>query len=117
MATQAAETRTERVVVLMTPSEKRAIAERARAAGLSVGEYMRLAAEFETLTPGEQAELDTLAKELRAATERTRATLERLEATASRVIDEDALRARYRAEFDAMNIDWGAVGERLGLAG
>jgi hypothetical protein len=109
------EVRSERIVVLMTPREKRDLSARAREAGVSVGEYMRLAAEFETLSRDEKAQLETLVSDLRAATERTQATLDRLEATAARVIDEDALRARSRAELEAMDIDWASLGNRLGL--
>ena len=116
MATQPSETRSARVVVLMTPSEKRALSERARDAGLSTGEYMRLAAEFGTITPAEEAELLALTEELAAANARLHMTFAKLEETARRAdaIDEDALRARYRAEFEARNdIDWAGLAEML----
>src|SRR5262249_21134395 len=118
MATQISETRTERVVVLMTPSEKRAIAERARDAGLSTGEYMRLAAEFEAMSPLERDQLEFIAEELRAAVERTTETLDRLDAVSARAsaINEDALREKYRREFEARDdIDWAGVAHALGL--
>jgi hypothetical protein len=105
MATNPANTRTERVVVLMTPSEKRDVAERALAAGVSTGEYMRLAAQFGAMSPAEQAELVALTQELDAMNARLDRSFASLESTANRVIDEEALRARYRAEFEAWSED------------
>jgi len=116
MATQLSETRSERVVVLMTPSEKRALAERAKEAGLSTGEYMRLAAEFGAMTPAEEAELTALSEEMASVNARLDATFAKLEETARRAdeFDEEALRARYRAELEARaDIDWATLAEML----
>ena len=119
MATQPIETRSERVVVLMTPTEKRAISGRAKDAGLSLGEYMRLAADFETMSPSERQQLEFIAEELRGAVERTTATLDKLDATAARAaaLDEDALRDKYRRELEAgIDIDWPGVAQFFGFA-
>lgn len=116
MATQPVESRSERVVVLMTATEKRDVANKARSLGLSIGEYMRLAAEFGAMTSSERAAMEALTVELQAMNTRLADSFAKLEETSKREIDEDALRAKYRVELEAMDIDWAGVADRLGLA-
>ena len=114
MATQLAETRSERVVILMTPTEKREVARRAGEAGLSISEFLRLSAELGAMTPAEQAEFVALTQELEAMNARLSATFAALEETSRRTIDEDALREKYRAELEARtDIDWTALANFL----
>lgn len=77
---------------------------------------MRLAAEFGAMTPAEQADLAALTEDMAAVNARLDATFARLEDTARRAdaFDEDALRARYRAELEARtDIDWPMLAEML----
>ncbi|CAN5335782.1 hypothetical protein BH10PSE13_BH10PSE13_06460 [soil metagenome] len=115
MATQPVESRSERVVVLMTATEKRDVVDKARTLGLSIGEYMRLAAEFGAMTSSERAELEALTTELQAMNESLAESFARLEETSQREIDEDGLRVKVRAELEVMDIDWAGVADRLGL--
>jgi len=117
MATHPIETRSERVVVLMTPSEKRAATERARTAGVTLAEFVREAVdEFMPITAAQRAEMEYLTERLRETNDRTEAALNDIERRlAAPPIDEDVLRAKYRAEFEAMDIDWAGVADRLGL--
>ena len=95
---------TERVVVLMSHAQKAEVAERARADGISVGDYMRRAAlEDDDL-------IEPLLEELRASTQRAAAALD---VTLSRLADvearqdvlEAAAYARARAEFGDLDLD------------
>ena len=60
---------TSRLVVMMTPADKVAIEQRARALDLTTSELVRRAAQSydETVTPDQEAMLETLADELEAA--------------------------------------------------
>jgi ABC-type transporter Mla subunit MlaD len=66
--------KTERLVVLVTPRQKRAIAHRARALDVSVGELLRRSAEGPGGT-GDEAALGALASELHKAVKDSRAAL------------------------------------------
>lgn len=60
--------RTERMTILLSPASKTAVAARAAAHGLSVGEYVRRKIEDdEDFTPEQEAELAALVREVNAA--------------------------------------------------
>ncbi|MGH8600524.1 MAG: hypothetical protein ACRET1_07660 [Burkholderiales bacterium] len=92
---------TERVVILMSKAQKRAVESRARAARLGVGAYMRRQALGEG--GDEDAVLHALAKELKASNARAARALEeavkRLEATKLQWPELEAA-ARRRAEME-----------------
>lgn len=93
---------TERVVVLMTPEQKRDVALRASAEKLSLGDYMRRQA------LGDDELLGALVEELAASTEKARValdqTLARLDESERRRPEiEAAARARAMAEFAALD--------------
>lgn len=120
MATQALDTRTERMVVLVSATEKRRIAENARAASMTMSDYVRTAAERYTEPSDAERELMAeLLGMLEEANARTDASLARLAETEARVIafDEDAYRAKVRAELETRSdLDWSAMAAELGLA-
>src|SRR3546814_13510758 len=96
MAT-AVDTRNNRVVVLVSDAEKRRIAANARAADLSVSDYMRRAAErYSEPTDAERAPMKDLLVELERANAAPDSALVRLEATDARAAAFDE--PRYRAE-------------------
>lgn len=66
--------KTERLVVLVTPEQKRALARRARALDVSVGELLRRSAEGAGGSEGERT-LVALARELQRAAKEGRAAL------------------------------------------
>ncbi|MCC6472840.1 MAG: hypothetical protein IT514_03750 [Burkholderiales bacterium] len=66
--------RTERLVILVTPEEKRALAERAKAFDVSVGELLRRSAR-EPGSGADEPTLAALAAELRRAVKESRAAL------------------------------------------
>lgn len=92
---------TERVVILMSKTQKRAVESRARAARLGIGAYMRRQALGEA--GDEDAVLGALAKELKASNARaSRAlddTIAQLEATRLHWTELEAA-ARCRAEME-----------------
>lgn len=120
MATQALDTRTERMVVLVSASEKRCIAEKARAASMTLSDYVRTAAErYDEPSAAERELMAELLARLEEANVRTDASLARLAETQARVaaFDEDAYRAKVRAELEARDdLDWSAMAVELGLA-
>lgn len=123
MATQAVAARggrSNRMVVLATDEEKARITAQARAASMSVSDYLRTAGElFEQPTETEKRLLRELLLELEEANARSDVTLARLEATAARAaaFDEDAYRAKIEAELLARNdIDWDALADLFGTA-
>ena len=59
---------TERVPVLMTPAEKKAVVSRAKKAGLTTGEYMRRAA-ASYRSPEDDEALEAMIDEMNKATE------------------------------------------------
>lgn len=56
---------TERVVVLMTPEDKRALEERAKAAGISVGELVRRAVEAYDPAGEEAEQVDAMLRHIK----------------------------------------------------
>lgn len=69
--------RSSRVTVLMRPEEKASLEARAAKRGVSSGEYLRLAVDnFESMSDKQEAELAVLARELKAAVPRIKASLE-----------------------------------------
>lgn len=122
MATQALAVRggrSHRLVVLVDDDEKARITAQARAASMSVSEYLRMAGElFEQPTETEQRLLRELVQNLEEANAKSDATLARLEETAAAAaaFDEDAYRAKIEAELLARDdIDWDVLAERLGF--
>lgn len=72
------ETATERVITLMTPTEKAALEQKARQAGVSVGEFVRRS--VDAYDPEEAAlltELEALAVELKRSNDEASAALDR----------------------------------------
>lgn len=96
---------TERVVILMSKAQKRAVESRARAARLGVGAYMRRQALGESSE--EDDVLRALAKELEASNARAVRALDdavtRLETTKRKWADLEAT-ARRRAEVEFADI-------------
>lgn len=117
MATQLPETRSSRVVVLVSPEEKRRISANAEAADMTVSDFMRTAAErYTEPTPAEMALMRDLLAQLDAANARTDAAFAQLETarTAAATFDEDAYRAEIRAQLLAdPSIDWDALSTAL----
>ena len=113
MATQLSDPRSSRVVVLVSPSEKRRIAANAEAADMSVSDFMRTAAErYSEPTPAEQALMRDLLAQLEIANARTEMAMAELDAarTAADAFDEEAYRAKIREELLARtDLDWDAL--------
>lgn len=110
--------RSHRLVVLVNEEEKARITEQARAASMSVSDYLRTVAEgFELPTEGEKRMLKEAVRQLEEANAGTDAALARLEATVAEAaaFDEEAYREKVRAELVASDIDWELVGKRLGF--
>lgn len=118
MATQVLDTRKERMVVLVSAAEKRRISESARAASMTLSDYVRTAAErYVEPSDAERRLMAELLAMLEEANARTDASLARLAETEARAaaFDEDAFRAKARAELEARNdLDWSAVATELG---
>lgn len=103
---------TERVVVLMTPEQKKAVAKRARAEKLSLSDYMRRQAlGDDPLLTGLLSELQQSTVGARAALERVIARLEQAEALQSEAEDQ----ARQLALREFQDIDGKALARLLGL--
>lgn len=122
MATQALAVRggrPHRLVVLVSDQEKTKITAQARAAKMSVSDFMRTAAErLEEPTEAEKRLLRELVRTLEEANASTDEALARLEETVAEAaaFDEDAYRAKIEAELLARDdIDWDALADRLGL--
>lgn len=121
MATQALAVRggrAHRMVVLVNDEEKARITAQARAASMSVSDFLRSAATRpEAPTEAEEMLIREALRDLDKASARSDATLARLEETMAHAanFDEAAYRAELEAEFEAMDIDWDAVGARLGF--
>jgi hypothetical protein len=117
MATQLPETRSSRVVVLVSPEEKRRISANAEAADMTVSDFMRTAAErYTEPTPAEMALMRDLLAQLEQANARTDAAFEQLETarTAAAAFDEDTYRARMRDQLLAdSSINWDALSTAL----
>ena len=119
MATQAVDVRSSRVVVLVSDGEKRRIAANARAADMSVSDFMRTAAQrYSEPTASEAMLMKDLLAQLEHANVATEASLARLAETNGRAdgFDEPAYRAKARAEMEARtDIDWDRVAAFLDL--
>ncbi len=119
MATQAADVRSDRLVVLMSPAEKTILTARARAKGLTVSDYVRAATERfegeEELPADLQEELLRQIELIKARMAATFAELDEYLAQ-RREPDQDKIRAQAIAEAEAMDINWDDVRARLGLA-
>jgi hypothetical protein len=103
---------TERVVVLMTPEQKKAVVRRARAEKLSLSDYMRRQAlGDDPLLTGLLSELQQSTTGARAALERVIARLEQAEALQSEAEDQ----ARRLALREFQDIDGKALARFLGL--
>lgn len=117
MATQLPETRSSRVVVLVSPEEKRRISANAEAADMTVSDFMRTAAErYTEPTEAEMALMRDLLAQLEAANARTDAAFAQLDhaRTAAAQFDEDAYRAQMREQLLAdASIDWDALSTAL----
>jgi hypothetical protein len=117
MATQLPETRSSRVVVLVSPEEKRRISANAEAADMTVSDFMRTAAErYTEPTPAEMALMRDLLAQLEQANARTDTAFEQLETarTAAAAFDEDTYRARMRDQLLAdSSINWDALSTAL----
>ena len=124
MATQAVAApggRTNRLVVLVSHDEKARISAHARAAEMSVSDYLRTAGErYVEPTEAERLLLRDLVRSLEEANVQTDAALARLEAATARAesFDEDAYRAKVEAELaERDDVDWDALADALGLGG
>lgn len=125
MATQLKErpqTRSERLVVLVSPREKRAIEQNAREGGMSLSDFVRTAAQnYGEPTSEERAELEQLFEEMRAADARSDATLVRLEELEKRAkaYDADAHKAELTKAWTNPDgsTNWAAIRRAFGSAG
>ena len=117
MATQLSDPRSSRVVVLVSPAEKRQIAANAAAADMSVSDFMRTAAErYSEPTEVEKLLMRDLLAQLEAANARTEKAFAALEAAQAHAdaFNEQAYRAKVREELLARaDIDWDALGTVL----
>ncbi len=111
------ETRSERLVVLVSPTEKRAIEARARSAKLSLSDFVRASAQnYEGPTEAEKVMLADLLHRIDESDARIDATFARIDAmrTGEAAFDEDAYKAELTArwtrpdgsaDFDLMQAD------------
>jgi ferritin-like metal-binding protein YciE len=80
----ARESVTERVITLMTPTEKSSLEKKARETGISVGEFVRRSVDaFDPQEAREIEKLVALAAEVKQATERASAALDKALANAA----------------------------------
>lgn len=125
MATQLkerTETRSERLVVLVSASEKRAIEQGAREAGMSLSDFVRTACQNHVEpTAEERAEFQALFAEMQAANMRSDETLARLEATNARAeaYDHEAHKATLAKAWTKSDgsTDWDALRAAFNGAG
>lgn len=108
------ETRSERLVVLFSPREKRAVEQGAREAGMSLSDFVRTATQnYVEPTAEEKAEFQKLIAEMQAANARSDETLARLEATNARAeaYDHEAYKARLEKAWTKADgsTDWEVV--------
>jgi hypothetical protein len=118
MATQLQESRSSRLVVLVSPTEKQRIAANAAAAEMTVSDYMRTAAErYSEPSEAEQRLMAELVAQLEVANASTEKAFAALEAEQARAdsFDEVAYRAAVREQLLARtDIDWDALSDALG---
>lgn len=80
---------TERVTILMTPAKKAALAARAAARQMSVGQYVRRKVEDEDeLTPEQEAEFSALVEQVNAMVPQMAASLDAMSAKARALHEE-----------------------------
>ena len=117
MTVQSNERRSEQVIIFMTPEEKRAATDMARQTGMTLAEFVRCAIEeCGPDTVAARTEMADLIARLHDLNERNRLALEATERRLATLLDDEAIRARHRAAFEAMELDWTAVAKQLGLA-
>lgn len=118
MATQAADVRTDRLVVLLSKSEKSALTARARAADMTVSDYIRTAAERfngdEELSEDFQAEVLDQIEQIKARMQATSDDLDAYMAT-RREPDRAAIRREVFEELRHAKVDWDEVRSVLDL--
>ena len=121
MATQLSDSRSSRVVVLVSPAEKRRIAANAAAADMTVSDFMRTAAKrWSEPNEAEKALMRDLLAQLEVANARLDTAFGALEATQKRAeeFDEEAYRAEIREKLLARtDVDWEALGALLETGG
>ena len=96
------ETRSERLVVLVSPTEKRAIEARARTAKLSLSDFVRASAQNDdTPTDAEKALLGDLLQRIDESDARIEATFARIDAmrASEAAFDEQAYKAELTARW------------------
>ena len=88
---------TERIPVLLTPAEKRQIAKRSEAAGLSMGEFLRQAAA--SFAPADdEAALENLIDQVKKSTSRASASIDKMLASVAASNKEIAAMERNAAK-------------------
>lgn len=119
MATQAVDLRSDRVVVLVSKAEKAALAESARAVGMTVSDYVRTATErFDAegrIPPAMQDEMLRQVEQVKARAQKTVDDLDRYLAD-RREPDRREIRAEVFAELDKEDVDWDRFRALLGIA-
>lgn len=119
--TDFAETRSERLVVLVSPTEKRAIEARARRANLSLSDFVREVAQSDEVpTEGEKAMLSELFAQIGSLNSHVDNALERMDATNAyaNAFDEAAYKAKLEAEWTRDGeVDWDAIKAAFAGAG
>ena len=118
MATRPDNIRDQRVVVLMSASEKRKLSRRASQAQMNLSEYVRSAASGYDATGASKDLMQNLLDDLQAAKNRLADTLAKFsEYENSRPeFDEKKCKADYIASFESDgSIDWDAVARNLGF--
>ena len=118
MATQAADLRSDRVVVLFSKAEKVALSARAKAAGLTISDYVRTAAEryeFEDEYP--KGFEEEVLRQIEQTKKRMTTTFAELDAYLAERGEPDpaTIRAQTITEMEKLGVDWEAVRARLGL--
>ena len=105
MATLASSAPAERFHIVLQPREKRQWTERAAARGVNTSEYVRRAVEAyedeDQLTGTERELLGLFLRELKATAAAVHEAADEITAIVQRPYDEEAVRARVRAELEA----------------
>lgn len=117
MATAFQETRTERVVVLMTPTEKRRLSHQAQTHQMNLSEYLRSAAEDHE--PDDEAALATigpLLDQLKSSVSRAEASLDRLQNLQDGPqFDEAVFREACKADLQTRgDLNWRGIAAMFG---
>lgn len=121
MATQIkerSETRSERLVVLVSPSEKRAIEKGARAAKMSLSDFVRSSAQnYAKPSEADEAMMKALLQEVEDGNARIDSQLAELKDLDRQYAEfnEDAYKAKLIEQWDDDDVDWRGVVDMLGL--